>query len=54
MAADKQYKKRVSISIEPDLMKWSKEQAKKENRPFSNLIETLLKEYQAKLAKPAK
>lgn len=49
MATEKQYKKRVSISIEPDLMQWSKEQAKKENRPFSNLIETLIKEYKAKL-----
>lgn len=38
-------KKRVSISLHPEIMAWAKGQSKRENRTFSNLIETLLTEY---------
>lgn len=43
-------KKRVSISLHPEIMEWAKKRAKRENRTFSNLIETLLNEYRDKTA----
>jgi hypothetical protein len=41
-------KKRVSISLHPEIMAWAKKRAKHENRTFSNLVETLLSGYRDK------
>ena len=43
-------KKRVSISLHPEIMAWAKKQAKHEDRTFSNLVETLLSGYRDKTA----
>lgn len=38
-------RKVVSVRMDEDLLQQLKEIAQKQNRPFSNLVETVMKEY---------
>ena len=36
-----------AVSMDTDLARWSEQQAEKENRPWSNFVETLLQKHRA-------